>query len=519
LTAVLLCVTLCVILLSGCDVLKGLGLIPEDGPGVTPGGGLPSSDFSVQEPEAGVTTTVLTLVFAPDIAGLNAGDITVASGDPDLAGITVEAVFPTGQPGFYTLVLSGVSGPGNITVAVHKDGYAISPASQTVPVYYASGVVQVTFDSVTDNGAGSETTTQLKLDFTGNVTLEAGDITVTGGSTGAAAGTLTSEGDGTYILGLDGVTAPGTVIVGVNKNGYSFTPSSKDVSVQFFATVAAVEPPNPDIREKFGVIATGKDGVTATFTALHEFIANGGLTNNPGTINLGDWIDLDTLTVAEYNGKGKIDGATNTPINASPFEGYSGASLRLIVVGINSFYSTTDKTQHVVFQFQNVPVSRRMNENDSTNRYVEIEMREYLVPVEGRGGNFLAGLYNAGVPSEGVLWAPMRRVANGYYDEPQGTDVINDFLWLPTEWEMFGDLSYPHSSPQESSQNQARLDYYPANDDRYRIKYDDTGAAINYWEGSRNNGNAQFCLVSSSGSSYTDYGSYDRGIAPAFCVK
>jgi hypothetical protein len=107
----------------------------EDDPGGTQGGGL-SSSAVVQAPEETETTTVLTLVFDPDIAGLNADDITVASGDPGLEGITAEAVFLAGQPGVYTLALSGFTAPGNITVAVHKDGYAISPASQTVPVYY-----------------------------------------------------------------------------------------------------------------------------------------------------------------------------------------------------------------------------------------------------------------------------------------------------------------------------------------------------------------------------------------------
>jgi hypothetical protein len=124
--------------------------------------------------------------------------------------------------------------------------------------------------------------------------------------------------------------------------------------VQYYAPVVVAGPSNPSIREKFGVIATEKEGVIATFTALHVFIAGDGLTDNPGTIKLGDWIDMDTLTVTPYNG------AT-------------------------------------------------------------------------------------------------------------GTDEMNNLLWLPAEREMFGDLSYP-SSTQETDENQARLQYYPAYDNGYRVK-------------------------------------------------
>jgi hypothetical protein len=91
--------------------------------------------------------------------------------DPGLEEITAEVVVPAGQPGVYTLALSGVSAPGNITVEVRKDGYAFSPASQTVPGYYVSPVFRVAFDNVTANGAANETTTRLSLAFTGALPL------------------------------------------------------------------------------------------------------------------------------------------------------------------------------------------------------------------------------------------------------------------------------------------------------------------------------------------------------------
>jgi hypothetical protein len=97
-----------------------------------------------------------------------------------------------------------------------------------------------------------------------------------------------------------------------------------------------------------------------------------------------------------------------------------GNLLRLIVVGINSFHSKDKYTvtanngvPHLVFQFQNIPVSRRMNMSDSNGGgYAASEMRKYLIPVDGdtdaNSGAFLTGLLDAGVP-KAVMWAPWQR--------------------------------------------------------------------------------------------------------------
>jgi hypothetical protein len=93
----------------------------------------------------------------------------------------------------------------------------------------------------------------------------------------------------------------------VGKAGYSFSPPSRDVSVQYYAPLAT-GPSGSSIKEVLGLDPSAS--VAATFTALHEFIAGDGLTDNPGTIKLGDWIDLDTLTVTAYNGEGSISGTS-----------------------------------------------------------------------------------------------------------------------------------------------------------------------------------------------------------------
>ncbi|GHV32611.1 hypothetical protein AGMMS4952_23280 [Spirochaetia bacterium] len=122
-----------------------------------------------------------------------------------------------------------------------------------------------------------------------------------------------------------------------------------------------------------------------------------------------------------------------------------GNLLRLIVVGKNSFKSGTaaannpSAPNHVVFQFQNIPVTHGMNPtNSNAGGYKDSEMRVYLT------NDFLPGLKAAGVP-ESVLWAPSRRVWNGFLSSESGSsstntvvDTIADELWLPTEYEMLG---------------------------------------------------------------------------------
>jgi hypothetical protein len=138
------------------------------------------------------------------------------------------------------------------------------------------------------------------------------------------------------------------------------------------------------------------------------------------------------------------------PINPTDYFGNNpdtllGPIVRLIVVGINSFqgFDGNGDTPHVVFQFENIPVMRRMDTIDAPSRYGASEMRKHLTPVTDESGsiipgsgNFLAGLKNAGVPAgetDGVLWAPNRVVYHA-----DGSDQIRDLLWLPTERELTG---------------------------------------------------------------------------------
>jgi hypothetical protein len=78
------------------------------------------------------STTILTLTFDKDIAGLTADDITLTSGN---TGATKGALNKTGT-GVYELAVSNITRSGQVTVAVSKDSYVITPSSKDVNVFY-----------------------------------------------------------------------------------------------------------------------------------------------------------------------------------------------------------------------------------------------------------------------------------------------------------------------------------------------------------------------------------------------
>jgi hypothetical protein len=285
-------------------------------------------------------------------------------------------------------------------------------------------------------------------------------------------------------------------------------------------------PSIPDLSIKFGITTSGTSTVqhvTQTFNAVHNYLATNpaitgtGADTKIGNIALGDYIDLVSLSTAAYPAAG--EGALNNLTNKD--------DLRLIVVGINSFHSQgsyaiggaaqdyNDATPHLVFLFQNVPVKHVMNASyHIRGGYAASYMRKYLVNVGGSGGPFLTGLINAGVP-DGVLWAPKRYVVNGGA-YATAADELQDKLWLPTEWEMFGDRT--NSSPlYETETNQARLAYYTGNAIRKKSIYDGPYA---YWLASSHSINgSDFCYVSASGAIGFIGAGNSRGVAPAFCVR
>ncbi|MDR2864149.1 MAG: DUF6273 domain-containing protein [Spirochaetaceae bacterium] len=366
-------------------------------------------------------------------------------------------------------------------------------------------------------GANAKTSTGIELKFSENVLdLSAEDITIDGEVT---PGELSGSGK-IWTIALDEVKKEGEVTISVNKTGIKKTP--KLVQVYTYDPAAALA--KDSIAEKFDLraVPVNAGDVTNVFTALHNY-----LQNHPDSIvdviKLGDYVDLASLNVSGYPSNDTAHGKVAIKSN---LELTSGKLLRLIVVGINTFRAKdsytgngNDSRPHIVFQFQNIAATRRINNGlNNSGGYAASEIRKYLTPVPGDegSGKFLAGLAAAGVPKD-VLWSPKRAVTK----ERNSADVniIEDMVWLPTQLELFG--TRVGSTPSaETAENQAHFAYYPTGTSGAEWKkYNATNADSWYWTASPDAGSSTgFCLVyglSTQGSANQKAG----GVAPAFCVQ
>ena len=257
--------------------------------------------------------------------------------------------------------------------------------------------------------------------------------------------------------------------------------------------------------------------VTAILTAVHETVVSGHATNLVG----GDFVNLPVspsypLTVAAgYDAGGAISLTANADLGAN------GKHISFMIVTRNGLKGKNGNNyDHVVFHSKNVlgyttetDVGGHYMEasNINTNGYYGCKMRQYLL------NNVLPALKALGIPfDEDWMKAPARQVSKGGSAANPGADTIQDKIFLPTEYEMFGAYTYSNSQA-EAAANQGRFEYY--DDNTKRVKYNKDNAARYYWEDSPYSGSTgSFCRVNYSGAAGLT-GSYCAyGLAPAFCV-
>jgi hypothetical protein len=411
-------------------------------------------------------------------------------------------------------VVSTVDTTGLLTVAPDETAATLTVKAVSVGNPAISGTARVTvedmrvsFNSVTAYPSGNYRF-RFVFAFDREIPgLSANDITLWDGETETPLPGPLTENAGVYEAELTLPGASWARDVRVAKPGYAIASSTRTVNhIEILWGIFE----GASLRYHFGIDAEGYAGVWQTFQVLHAFIQGGGLTDRPDFISLGgSHIDLEGgLKVAAYpgsdgNGGGDfaIAGGNEAP--------------RLIVAGINSFNDKNqNNTPHLVFHFKNIPVTRRMNEsNTNVGGYRDSEMRKYLVPFDGdtESGAFLAGLEAAGVPLD-VLWKPRRYVSSR---ESDGPALIEDALWLPTEWEIAGSHFYADTS--ENEENQAGLAYYTNDVARWEKEFN--GSAMEYWNASSPSAEGLFCNVAGNGVPNRAPAVWAQGCVPAFCVQ
>jgi hypothetical protein len=361
----------------------------------------------------------------------------------------------------------------------------------------------------------------------------------------AVVATATSAADGKYtiagVLAASGytITAVKDVYFDVTTPSFSLNAniSGKDISM----TRNKLPQPNAkDIMVKFGIKTEGYTSATAAdvkeaFTALHDYINTSGKFNTStskdtsgNVVRLGDYIDLPSMSCGDY-----ANGAFSYSNN--PDLGVHGKLLRILVVGINSYNRRSVKpnghadTPHVVFQFQNLPVSHEMagEDGDAWPGYKYSSMRKYMKY------RFQQALNAAGVPDE-MMWAPVREVAyvHNRTDSwiaqlllPAVNDQrpVVDKVWIPGDYEMR--QSTHHSGGwnlTDHNTNQAFYEYYDSTEKR--IKYNLWGDANAYWTSTISyppdpDVNNDYIYYGDWGGTWTWNKHKEWGVAPAFCIK
>jgi len=217
-----------------------------------------------------------------------------------------------------------------------------------------------------------------------------------------------------------------------------------------------------------------------------------------------DYLDLESITV---NGETYNWNAAHK-------------NLRIMIMGFSPFINSGDvgnnglETPHILFQFRNCPITRRMNEtNTNLGGYPESEMYSFL------NNEFKDGL--ADIFGDNLL--KIRRIYSNATTTPNYTTAswswYDDTVFLPQEAEVYGNIW---------SKSEYDLGYQVAPWKPYR---DSTLYKIKRYNGARmwwfnstpskwNGGTSFFCGSGSGGRSNYDAGASSvGGVAPAFCVR
>jgi hypothetical protein len=341
-----------------------------------------------------------------------------------------------------------------------------------------------------------------------------------------------STSDGTIIFNLspDKILAGKTITVTYNGNGTLRALSNNDtirafsISVTNNSTDAGGIPlPQGGAARDLGVVVLGKTIQNASemrevCERVHYTIESGQVNN---LVN-GDywWPELSAnykfVVAAGYDADGAVNLSTNADL------GVNGRYVGFRIVSKNGIKGKNGNNFDHVFVHMmnytnyhtgdaNLQGHYMESTNINTNGYKGCKGRQYVI------NNFLTGLKNLGIPfDEPWMKAPARKVSKGGSASNPGFDLIEDKLFLPTEYEMFGSHTYSNSTA-EAAADQGRWEYYDSN--AKRIKYNNGSVAHIYWCASPYSGSAStFCYVNSGGSADANNSSAAYGFAPAFCV-
>jgi hypothetical protein len=213
--------------------------------------------------------------------------------------------------------------------------FDVPEAGDTIEVFYGTAkttpAIYADFISLIQDGYTGKATTKLIIAVSNNVSLELEDILFFSGITGASITGITEEsGDMAkiYELSLSGITQNGQVTVGIDKDGYNFTPDERSVGIYYAQTV------------QFQSL-TQDGSLTQTTTKLVVTLNNSGVGLTAANMSLAAGTTGASIGSVVNNGNGTYD-VTLTGITSS-----GEVSLSLSKAG----YTITPMTRNVEIHY------------------------------------------------------------------------------------------------------------------------------------------------------------------------
>jgi hypothetical protein len=279
-------------------------------------------------------------------------------------------------------------------------------------------------------------------------------------------------------------------------------------TIPVLAITPMMDPSNQNIALKFGMTTNTAAEVTAVWRAVEEYLDINDLEN----FNKGDYIRLASLHVANATRKGTYSGAGDVTFTGAAVVDdafYIGTRLQITLVEKDPYVGKNGNTKHhLAFQFLNLPLgnlrSQMNNNNVTAGGYAACALRQWII------NEWRSALIIAGIP-EDMLFAPKRLL----YNSTSPAAILEDDVYLPTEWEMQGSRTY--ALPAENDGTQVHLAYYKDNDSRKKYYSSGSSQVYYYWCSSVYSSN-NFCCVNSDGNASHNVAYNTNSVAPCFCA-
>ncbi len=380
-----------------------------------------------------------------------------------------------------SLTVSGTASGGSCVLALPEAG------TWSVKATYNGQTSNTASVSVVDSYAVSLTffsaTITVTVDSGASVALKKDGATVqTKTSTGTAVFTVTETGSYTVEATKDGQTVSGSVTVSSGTTSYALTLSfvSSTLNDNEWSVIKTVSDAGEganywSIGDRKAVALSGTVGALTFSGTYYAFII--GFNHNSSVEGSG--------RIHFQFGKTALSGGTD-------------------ICFTDSYYGSTGG-------------GFRMNtSNTNSGGWASSNMRTAIcgTSLSSYSGTFIAVLPAA---LRAVLKSVTKYTNNtGNSTSASAVTATTDYIFLLSEYEVFGSISYGNSN---EASKQAQYAYYSAGNSKIKYQHSATGTAAYWWLRSPYSGSsASFVFVNTDGTVGSGYANYSRGFAPGFCV-